>query len=55
MCHDAYIPYATMDHVDNVDIQVSPDFHFDLNVYGTFDVYIALDFNIAPHIKAEPM
>lgn len=49
MCHDAYIPYATMDHVDNVDIQVSPDFHFDLNVYATFDVYIA------PNIKAEPM
>lgn len=55
MCHDAYIPNATMDHVDNVDIQVSSDFHFDLNVYATFDVYIALDFNIAPNIKVEAM
>lgn len=44
-----------MDHVDNVDIQLSPDFHFDLYVYATFDVYIALDFNIAPNIKAKPM
>lgn len=41
--------------IDNVDIQVSPGFHFDLNVYATFDVYIALDFNFAPNIKAEPM